>query len=371
MRTAILGGALLAACSGGGNGGGPDTTYTTPQPILITSDMIGSLTVDANDIYLIDDATYTTLLKMPKAPSAPATAIEDPLSSDRTVVFDGGLDHHNVGSYVLAPDGGLGWVAWDFDLQRTELEYLPVNAASVTQVDSPARSVPLIFGDAPSMFSENATGLVRIRDRDLLFGDQLYDPPTGTTHGPMALSGEAIYELAPSTSSNQTVTLARAAADAPPYGDTSMDAVFTPIATVTLPGHVTGTGKATVATTTDLFATFAGGQATDHVGRFPLDGSAPTYVAAKIDSRLVTDGAYVYWCDSGSTMLDAGSIYRLPAGFGDSDVPEAIATGRNSPCTSYGLAIDDTYLYWVERGAGPGDTSIGGNAYSIMKMIKP
>jgi hypothetical protein len=103
----------------------------------------------------------------------------------------------------------------------------------------------------------------------------------------------------------------------------------TPIADVTEPGAV--------AVSSDTIFWIEEGE---NLMSRPLAGGTATPIASgSAIVELLVDGDFLYWADCGG-----GAVVAIPLGGGD---PINVATGLGC---AMGLAVDDTYVYWVDRG---------------------
>jgi hypothetical protein len=99
-----------------------------------------------------------------------------------------------------------------------------------------------------------------------------------------------------------------------------------------------------------FFVTDNGMNATSGDGsvvRAKLDGTmATTLAGARVFPRgIAVDATYVYWVDFGVAAAD-GTVNRVPIAGG---AVEPLATGQGQPI---GIAVDDTAIYWTNNGTG-------------------
>jgi hypothetical protein len=109
------------------------------------------------------------------------------------------------------------------------------------------------------------------------------------------------------------------------------------LARLSYPSHIVSDG-------TDLYVT-AGGGGAGVVERIPLDGGALTAYATPNPWGLAVDDTHVYWGDQRSEPDDGGPgrgmIRRVPK---DGGAPETLAESAAVP---FGLALDGTNVYWT------------------------
>lgn len=122
----------------------------------------------------------------------------------------------------------------------------------------------------------------------------------------------------------------------PPIPSTFPDAPLgTQVAHLSHPSHIVSDGV-------DLYVT-AGGE----VARIPLDGGAGAAYPAPNPWGLAVDDTHVYWADQRSEPNDGGPgrgmIRRMPK---DGGAPETLVESDAVPLE---LALDDTNVYWTDH----------------------
>jgi hypothetical protein len=112
-----------------------------------------------------------------------------------------------------------------------------------------------------------------------------------------------------------------------------------------------------------------------NVSRKLADGSGE----AKVLSRdalhpgdIAVDDTHVYWTDygrrdDGSRTNCGGALWRAPTDTGAGKAERLVDEGCDGP---WGVAVDDTYVYWTVRHADPDGGADGGASGEVWKMRK-
>jgi hypothetical protein len=387
--------------NGAGTGGATDGELAAkPELRVMADDPIGGLALAVDDDYLYFglDARITDcgqgsdvsfpfcLLRVPKDGGAPGSGLIDPLSDSRTTALG------PISGRVLSPAKGVFWLApTDGSVQVDFLKpgsTQPAFLTSSTRVDDFGIGEP---SDHMAIMRRNGLGgpgywiqlsSIPPASAALAFKGENPNLCTGYDSYFETASGSVIYswsETGPAAGpcSTQSRDFCSSIKRRATVDDTTSTTILSAHASYALLGVVAGK----IYMVSQALGPSSGAWAVEAVSE---SSGARTLLLSEgdmPDTRFLQgahldDVALYLAVGTNVDEPDSTTVYRVPH---STEKAEILLEHRNftnphklpEAGGTWGFASDDTYLYWVERGAaGASDISLAGKGYGIFRFAK-